>query len=105
MRQLLFLGVAAATLGVSMSCTSRHLPASPVPAPLTDMQAMRMGRAYIQDHGQVPAGLVGIQRSKWGYLLLYNSAFDPAATPPKQSHLLAVHNDGLVKEYVFEGGR
>ena len=103
---------ATATLCVAIGlmtgagCARCPMPASPVAAPLSEMEAMRTGERYVQSkRGLGSAELVGIQRESRGYLLIYHTAYNPYATPAKESHLLAVNNDGTVRELVFEKGR
>ena len=92
--------------GAGASCARCPLPASPVAAPLSEMEAMRTGERYVQSKtGLGSAQLVGMQREPRGYLLIYHTAYNPFGTPAKESHLLAVNNNGTVREMVFEKGR
>ncbi len=105
MRSGLFPALALCALGTCVSCASHHLPASPVPASLSEMDAMRMGERFMHQQRNLPsAQLVSAQRDKWGYLLIYHTVFNPYGTPPSESHLVAVHNDGTIRELTFAKG-
>jgi hypothetical protein len=95
----------AVLIPLAASCSHSQLPGSPVPAVFTDIQAARLADSYLAQHNTPPLALHSAQQLDDGYLLSYQSMFDPAATPPKESRLVVVNFDGTVRELSFKKGR
>jgi hypothetical protein len=96
-----------ATLAVCtlVGCNAQHFPASPVPAVLTDREAVSLADRYLADREIATSVVTNIEPQDWGYLVGYHSTFDPNLRPPKLSRLVAVKNDGDVREWTFREGR
>ena len=90
-------------IALAMGCSSSgpQFPASPVPAPLSDLEAARLGNSYLHEQNVHHAMLHSALRDCDGYLLAYTTVFDADGKPPKESHLLIVKNDGSVRELRF----
>lgn len=99
--------IAIAALAVTVGCSSSKpsYPASPVPAAMTDLQAARLGGAFMAQQNNRHQLLHSALRQCDGYLLAYTSVFDADGKPPKESHLVIVRNDGSVHEIQFAEGQ
>ncbi len=103
-RVLIHAAVLAALPLVGLACAKKTFPASPVPAPLTELEAAELAEARLGDRLE-GSMLTTIEPTRKGYLLGYVSEFAPGAEPPKQSTLVAVEHDGSVREYDFRRNR
>jgi hypothetical protein len=84
------------------ACSSqpKTWPAQPVPAQLTDMQAMTLAQQYLDQHAVAsPRTCTAEEQQCDGWWLYYKSPFDAAAKPPTLSYLIQVHNDGRVEQF------
>jgi hypothetical protein len=92
------LAVAALFTIVAAGCASECPHARSGVAPLTDMEAARLGRVALNPNADRNLWLHRIQRQCDGYMLAYTTVFDPTGQPPKESHLIVVRDDGTVRE-------
>jgi hypothetical protein len=99
-RVLIHAAVVAALPLVGAACGGPRLPASPVAAPLTELQAAELAEARLGDRLE-GSMLTTIESTRKGYLLGYVTEFDPGMEPPKAAQLVAVEHDGTVREYNF----
>jgi hypothetical protein len=99
MRRLVFVGLMSCA---AAGCSSQSYPASPVPARLSDRDAVFFARNYLAQKNAPPATLVGIQPAEQGTLLEYQTLFQPNATPPREWRLLNVNHTGAVREVTFD---
>jgi hypothetical protein len=90
---------------VACSCASHHYPASPVPAALSDREAMQAAETVLADRGTAPGIFTDAIRTEDGWLVSYKTDFDPSRTPPKEVHLVAVNTNGTAREYTFRKDR
>ncbi len=103
MRRVFVLAVSAAGAAI-VGCSSGHYPASPVPAPFSDLQAYRMADVSLVDRHGMEATLPKFaQKTGDGYLVGYvgNEMAGAGGTPPKPSHLVFVGFDGKTREVNF----
>jgi hypothetical protein len=106
MRITLSLALAALVLPLAAcSCASEPLPSSPVPAILSDQEAMSLAHRSLMDRGTAPGVFVSAEPLCDGYLLGYRTDFDMSRQPPAESHLLVVKNSGVVDEPTFSAHR
>ena len=85
--------------GVSCSSESQPFPAQPVPAALTDRQAVTLAQEYLKQNAVPTTGLIiGEERQPNGWWLYYQTAFDASARPPSLCYLIRVHDDGTVDQ-------
>jgi hypothetical protein len=103
-RVLIHAAVLAALPFVGVACAKKTFPASPVPAPLSALEAADLAEERLGARLE-GAMLTTIEPTGKGYLLGYVSEFDPRAEPPKASTLVAVEHDGSVREYDFRRNR
>ena len=92
----------ASLISLATACSSTRFPASPVPAPLTDMQAAHLADVYQIAHKSPPMTLMSARAGSDGYLLAYETAFRDDQKPAKESHLFLVRHDGDVRELKFK---
>ncbi len=94
---------AAAMIGSSLlagGCAT--LPASPVPAPLSDRQAIVLADEYLDQRGiDEPRFVSYVEPTGYGNLVSVRGSFDPDAKPPVPSRLIMVKHDGDVREIRF----
>jgi hypothetical protein len=110
--QVRAIAIAAASAAMGMAigaggCSSApRLPATPVPAALNDYQAAVMADRYVdqQSHINRPVEIYSIRPMGWGYLVAYQSDFNPELRPPKEWHLITVKHDGSTRELEFRRG-
>ncbi len=103
MRTVLVLAAGVAA-GALVGCSSEHYPASPVPAPFSDMQAYRMADVALNDqHGPEATIPKFALKTGDGYLVGYVDNAMAGATPPKPSHLVFVGFDGKTREVMLRG--
>jgi hypothetical protein len=105
---------AAALVGGSLlvgGC-AKSLPASPVAAPLSDVQAITLAEQFLDDRqtsgGRATGGdrhVAYVEPTGDGNIVSFRSRFDPAAEPPVQSRLIKVDHDGDVREIRFARNR
>ncbi|HEV2296124.1 MAG TPA: hypothetical protein VGR35_19930 [Tepidisphaeraceae bacterium] len=98
---------AAALLGSSLlvGCASR-LPDSPVPAPLSDLQAIELADAYLDERQTEDERFVNnVEPTGDGNIVSFRSGFDPTARPPAVTRLIEVEHDGSVREIRFRRRR
>ena len=93
--------VASVLLPLASACTHYPLPASPVAAPMTDMEAARAADDFIAPRVGTGKTLTEIRPWKDGWLVKYATDVYPGARPPKESHLIVVNNNGAVHEMEF----
>ena len=100
--------VAAALLGVVLGggCASKDpvsLPASPVLAPLSDLQAMRMAEDFLarSESGGAARSIQFAEPTGDGHLVAFRTTSTPNSAPPVQSRLVEVRHDGAIREFVF----
>ena len=93
--------LALALIPLAAACSGKY-PASPVPAALTDVEAARLADVYQTQHKSPPLVLVTAEPQPDGYLMSYQSLFDPVGSPPKQARMFIVRNDGAVREITFK---
>jgi len=98
---------AAMLVAAAVGCASKpeSFPPSPVPAALNDLEANRLGSAFLAQQNTRHAMLHSALRQSDGYLLAYTTVFDADGKPPKESHLVIVRNDGTVREVKFDDGK
>jgi hypothetical protein len=100
--------LAAATLFTvaAVGCSS-HQHSAPIAraAPLTDMEAVRLGTVFLNPRADRNLWLHSMQREHNGYMLAYTTVFDPTGQPPKESHLIIVRDDGSVREVPLRDGQ
>ena len=97
MRHALFT-TAAAALQIG-GCTS--YPRSPVPAPLSDMEAAKLADLYLDDQNVDDRTITSIEPHGYGHFVSYVTDFDPAAEPPREWHVVDVRNTGRLREVQF----
>jgi hypothetical protein len=87
---------------VSGCASAPPLPRSPIPAPLTETQAMILAEEYLDDQG-VPDDrfIASVEPLEDGKLVSFRSRFDEDGKPPVQSRLVEVKNKGTVREITF----
>ena len=95
------LTVGGCSLVGGCSAASDHLPASPVPAPLSDRQAITLASDYLDRHNMDERHVCSVEPSGDGNLVTVRSGFDAAAKPPVQSRLVLVKHTGAVREITF----
>ena len=87
------------------SCSSAdHYPASPVPAAMTEIQAMRLAQPVLADRGAPPGIFTDVIRTGDGFLVGYKTDFEPSRQPPREYHLVVVRNNGTVFDQVYREG-
>ena len=107
MRLSLPCAAAAALIGSSLlaGCGSKNLPASPVPAPLSDVEAVSVAEDYLDERQPDERLLVSsVEPTGDGNLVSFRSSFDAEADPPIASRLVEVKHDGSVRELRFRKG-
>ena len=101
MRRVFVLALGAAGAAI-VGCSSEHYPASPVPAPFSDLQAYRMADVTLADRHGMEATLPKFaQKTGDGYLVGTLGDEMVGGTPPKPSHLVFVGFDGKTREVTF----
>lgn len=97
--RLATLAIATAASFIAAGCSSSsRMPASPVPAALTDIEAARLGGTYLAEQNDRNQMLHSALRQCDGYLLAYTTVLDPNGKPPKESHLVIVQDNGAIRE-------
>jgi hypothetical protein len=95
----------ALLIPIAASCASKEtsLPASPVPAVLTDLEAAAVADAYLATTSpQVGLRDVSsIEPTGDGYRVAFTTYFDAHPVAPKHSHLVSVKHAGTVREITF----
>ena len=94
----------ASLILMAASCGGKY-PASPVPAPLSDFEAVRLADAYQVAHRSPPMVITSMEQQPDGYRLAYETLIHLDEQPPKESHLFIVQNDGDVREIEFRKNR
>jgi hypothetical protein len=102
--------VSVALLCVAAGCNSKMYPASPVPAVLSDREAVRLADLHLDQLDQHagesrPRDVVSIEPTDDGHLVAYHSYFDETMRPPKESRLVLVKHTGDARELTFRQGR
>lgn len=105
MKGAFFAVVAVVGSSFLLGCQRPHLPESPLPAVLSDREALVLAEQYLADGTDTPRELKRMEATGQGYLLAYESPFDPGLVPPKETRLVTVHHDGVVRELIFDEGR
>lgn len=83
-------------------CARQPLPASPVAAPLSDLQAIELASLRLQrDVGIRPSRVHWARPTGDGHLVAFHSAFDAAARPPVASRIVQVRHDGSTQLLEF----
>ena len=102
MRRVFVLAVSAACAAVVGCSSEQHYPASPVPAPFSDLTAYRMTDVTLTDRHGMEATLPKFaQKTGDGYLVGTVGTEMTGGTPPKPSHLVFVGFDGKTREVTF----
>src|SRR5688572_30354603 len=91
----------AALVPLAASCSGKF-PASPVPAAMTDHQAVRLSDIKLLQRDMAPRVLHSAEQKGDGWLLAYQTPFNAGATSPKEWQLVEVLNTGEVREIMFE---
>jgi hypothetical protein len=95
----------AALVGSSLlvGCASHEsFPASPVPAPLSDKQAISLAEEYLDQHNVDERRMVSsVEPTGDGNLVSFHTGFAAGAKPPTQSRLVMVKHTGSVREITF----
>ena len=84
------------------SCSSDTYSASPVPAALSDREAMRLAQPALADRGAPPGIFTDTIRTGDGWLVGYKTDLDPSRQPPREYHLVAVKHDGTVFDQTYK---
>jgi hypothetical protein len=91
----------ASLIPLATSCAGTNYPASPVPAAMTETQAIKLADIKLAQRDMAPRVLVGTDQKGDGWLLAYESPFNTAMMAPKESRLVEVLNTGEVREIRF----
>ena len=95
--------VALATLiPLVTACSSGTFPASPVPAALSETQAIRLADVKLAQRDMAARHVISAEQKCDGWLLAYASPFNTGTTPPKEWTLVEVLNTGTVREIRFD---
>ena len=89
---------AVALIALAAGCSSHPVVYRSGTAPLTDLEAARLGRVYMNPRGDRSVWLHSMERQGDGYMLAYTTPFDQIGQPPKESRLIVVHDDGTIRE-------
>lgn len=94
---------AAALFGSSLLISGcATLPASPVPAPLSDRQAVVLAEEYLDQQGiDEPRFVNDVEPTGDGNFVSFRSGFNAAANPPVATRLIEVKHDGSVRQLRF----
>ncbi|MEA2709504.1 MAG: hypothetical protein QOF78_2105 [Phycisphaerales bacterium] len=90
---------------VLVGCGGGHdFPASPVSAILTDREAARLAELHLNDIAPdaSPRDIVSLETTGKGHVIGFETMFDEAKNPPKQSRLVVVKHNGDVREVTFK---
>lgn len=100
MRHVLLSAAAAALLLSAVSCTK--WPESPVPAPMTDLQAGRLADEYLDD-ADVPARIVtSIEPHGYGYFISHKTHVEEDDLTAPRWYVVDVRHDGDMRLVDFE---
>ncbi len=82
------------------------LPASPVPAPLSDRQAVSLAEDFFDQQGfDEPRFVNYVEPTGDGNFVSFRGGFDTGANPPMPTRLVEVKHDGAVREITFRRNR
>ena len=90
------------SLLVGCASESTSLPASPVPAPLSDKQSITLAEEYLDAHNMdEPRMISSVRPMGDGNLVSFHSGFDAGGKPPVQTRLVMAKHNGSVHEIKF----
>jgi hypothetical protein len=100
MRHALLSAAAVSLLLSAASCTS--LPDSPVPAPMTDLQAGRLADEYLDDADVGERIITSIEPHGHGYFVSHKTDVDDADETSPRWYVVDVRHDGDMRMVDFE---
>ena len=101
MRHALLTTAAAAVLMTgATACTS--YPESPVPAPISDVEAARLADLYLDEQNVGERTITSIEPHGHGYFVSHKTRFQEDADPVKAWHVVDVRHDGNLRHVEFD---
>jgi hypothetical protein len=94
--------VILALIPLATACSSSKYPDSPVPAALSEIEAIRLADLKLAQRDMAARHVISAEQKNDGWLLAYASPFSAGSTPPKEWTLVEVLNTGTVREIRFD---